>query len=325
MKLHGNAEIISLYMDGRLDEKLRASLESHLKDCGECREILARMQETRTLIAGAAPVKPPATLERDIIAGLPERKTFSLFFRRIYLPAIGTLAVMVIASLLIREYLPREIELQIAKTPVREQDIADKDINESGRKKIETQTDFHVAEKSKESPVHSESSGPPQAPEGKTVPADRPIAEIGREEKCIMPAEEKREAEKTMIARESAAGKPAAVMKASKDEAISLAYRKTAFSPIVIRSEDEWKKIWHTQNTMQNLSLPLPEVDFREKMVVAVPSRIEDREYLVVNTVEKADKIVVEYRELPLQQPAPAPYQMNVVNRKPAVELQKID
>ena len=155
------------------------------------------------------------------------------------------------------------------------------------------------------------------------VLSDRP-QENEKSDADILPKKERAE-EKTLVVTEPAAKAPAAVMKSSAGETMRLGCARPMSDAIVIRNADEWKKIWYKQNTAQNLSLPLPEVDFKQKMVVAIPSRIEGKEYAVVNTIEDKDKIVVEYKELPLQKLAPPPYQLNVVNQKPAVELQKVD
>lgn len=322
MKLHGNVTILSLYMDGRLDVKTRSLLESHLKDCRDCREILAGMRETSELISGTAPVRHPDGFEDKIIAGLPKKTAPAILsVRRIYIPALGTLAVLLAVSLFIMERTNTDRAFKIAKKTVSEESGTDNSFNE-----LETHKNIQVpsvSEKSGEVTPGSETTGQP-VPEDKKILSEKQEADRVTISGGVLPQKEKKAEEQICP---EPAKTSAAVMKPSADEAPGMALRgnKTPLTAIIIRNADEWKEVWHTQNTVQNLSLPLPEVDFKEKMVVALPSKTEDKEYVVVKTLEEKDRIVVEYRERPLQKSQPPPYQLNVVNRKPVVELQNID
>lgn len=325
MKLHGNAEILSLYMDGRLHREIQSSLESHLKGCEECRETLAQMQEAKRLISEIASVPAHAALEKEIIAGLPEKKTFSVPLKKIYLPVIGTLAILVVTSLLLYESLNEKQAFQIARTPVPEKRITKKNFDEyvENKKRLEYKPDISAITEKKET-AFSKTEEPSLAP------AKELAALSDRSQATIEKTDGDTRAKKGRVNGEpgwevEVVGAPVSVMKSTADEKAGFAYRRPVLNAIVIRNRDEWKKIWDTQNTAQNLSLPLPEVDFREKMVVAIPSRMEDKEYMVINTKEYTEKIVVEYKELPLQKPSHPPYQLNVVNQKPSVELQKVD
>ena len=123
--------------------------------------------------------------------------------------------------------------------------------------------------------------------------------------------------------------------------------KKSGF--LVIRNKTEWEKAWNSQNTSQNLSLPLPEVDFKKQMVVALPTNQAGDEYKIVKTEEKPDRIIVQYRttrpavdrllssgaqpedgnasNLSVQEKVRTipPYQLEIVNIRPNVELQKLD
>ncbi len=319
MKLHGNVKILSLYMDGQLDEKTSGLLESHLKDCGECRETLVRMRKTRDIIAATPPVEAPAYLEREILEKLTPAKTG---LKKFYVPALGALAAMAVAFIVILGSL-KETYTPSANLPPH------------GEQVYRNPAVASIDEK--------QTTGGPRT-EKPALYAARERMDDGLLE--ATDEQEKRD-EETDADKSEPAGIPAEKV-TEKEEALSLVYvgpsedisaarKSKAMAPmktesakhlpgaIVIRDKGEWTAVWHTQNTVQNLSLPLPEVDFSEKMVVAVPSRTQDKEYVVVNTAEEKDKIIVQYRERPLQTDALPPYLLNVVNQKPVVELQKID
>jgi len=116
MKIHRNIEILSLYMDGELDKKLKDVVESHLQDCSECREILARMQKTKGLMEETPPVNAPAYLEKEILDSLPSKKVPSLSpFKKFSVGAV-TFTVLLLASLLLFNRYKTE-DIQIAMSP----------------------------------------------------------------------------------------------------------------------------------------------------------------------------------------------------------------
>jgi len=340
MRIHGNAKIFSLYMDGQLDKKTADLLESHLKECSECREMLARFQETKRLISGAAKVKPPAELEGEIMDRLASKKYLFLSpFKRFSLAA-GTVTVVLLSALLFLQRFKTE-DIQIAMSPEQ-------------IKEIEETIKYRSAIEGKEGTVAkapSEITIKPEAPSEREEERLLPDTDAGdrqnvksallkeqadeKQPEDKIPSEKQEEPlmeKKAIVAhRETGfkiqpAEKEISSSETTPEGIISLSYaHKDAPVPVVIRNENEWKTIWNTQNTAQNLSLPLPEVDFREKMVVALPSRTEDKEYIVVNTVEEKDKIIVEYKETLPQKSAPPPYHLNIVTQKPAVELQRVD
>lgn len=98
---------------------------------------------------------------------------------------------------------------------------------------------------------------------------------------------------------------------------------------LLIRNRRDWSRLWQTQNTVQNLSLPLPPVDFRKQMVVAVPTRQENRVYQVMSSEEKEDRVIIYYRDVTTEKcdkdeaPPEPPYQVQVVNVRPRIEFQK--
>jgi len=113
------------------------------------------------------------------------------------------------------------------------------------------------------------------------------------------------------------------------DSGPRLARLPAAPANLLIRNSRDWSRLWQTQNTVQNLSLPLPPVDFRKQMVVAVPTRQENRAYQVLRSEEKADRVIIYYRDVTTEKcdkdeaPPEPPYQVQVVNVRPRVEFQK--
>ncbi len=115
------------------------------------------------------------------------------------------------------------------------------------------------------------------------------------------------------------------------DTGLKLARSRAAAAPanLLIRNSRDWSRLWQTQNTVQNLSLPLPPVDFKKQMVVAVPTRQENRAYQVLRSEEKADRVIIYYRDVTTEKcdkdeaPPEPPYQVQVVNVRSRVEFQK--
>jgi len=128
----------------------------------------------------------------------------------------------------------------------------------------------------------------------------------------------------------SETGRDALVSSGSKLEghAPSRPDGKTAIPKmLVIREKGAWENVWLTQNRVQNTNQPLPPVDFKNQMAIAVPTSGNGTEYQVVRTEEKPDRIIVLYREntAPRRREPLPPYQFNVVNSKPRVEFQRVE
>jgi hypothetical protein len=345
MKIHRNIEILSLYMDGELDKKLKDVVESHLQDCSECREILARMQKTKGLMEETPPVNAPAYLEKEILDSLPSKKVPSLSpFKKFSVGAV-TFTVLLLASLLLFNRYKTE-DIQIAMSPEQIKELEKKighrrDMYEDGMDA--SKPSFGTMKEKGETVPSSEIQAEPDASEKDRRFEDRSLLKEGglvdekkgadKIKECEEVTSEKQEESLKVgtedFKRKADSEKPTGGRiygrAATPTEGIGLSTVEKAPVSVIIKNEGDWQKIWHVQNTAQNLSLPLPEVDFKDKMVVALLSRIKDKEYIVVNTIEEKDKIIVEYKEIPLQKSAPPPYQLNVVSQKPVVTLQKVE
>jgi len=352
MKLHKNIKVLSLYIDGELDRKLSDSVAAHLEACEECRTAVERLTETKKLLAETQTVRPPANLAKQIMDSIPETASTPLRARKLYLPALGTIALLVVVSLVTfnrNQVIKRAQGVQIAKAPVQE-----KPADATGIAAVpELQYEKSTVDEVKGGNDKKLASGPEEYRESfnfedKSTAVEKSVNELPALSKADRDAEsEVKEAEKTKSVYAVTAVTPSSELKKeeqfcivgedgkavceniSRDsvrkEVLKTASAKPLPNAIVIRNSREWTSIWTAQNTAQNLTLPLPDVDFKEKMVVAVPSRQAENEYTVVNAIEEKDKIIIQYKEQPLQKITPLPYQLNVVNQKPAVELQKLD
>lgn len=334
MKIHGNIKTLSLYMDKRLDMKLANKVEAHIDACPDCRETLQKMIMARDWLSVTEAVKPPPSLEKEIIKKIysPGRSFFpakKLFF------ALGCAAVIFASFFLMHKDQP---SMRLASAP----------------DEALTEEPLYDAEPSKERPARKETEA---MPAGKPVKTDKPLRQtaaapevkapelsiaaddeaaehiaLKEEARSPLTAEKDIKVEEPSFARARSEPSGQALSAGSKYITSEVANKESPASvgknipePIIIKSAEDWNKIWNIQNSAQNLSLALPEVDFNQKMVVAIPSIENNREYFVVNTVEEKDKIIVQYKEQPLQKSHPLPYQINIVPQKPAVELQKID
>ena len=352
MRIHGNIKILSLFMDGMLDKGLAEKVETHVKICSGCRATLENMKKTRRCLSEEDSMEPPPYLERKIMDSLFTREKRSLPFKKFSLAA-GYVALILLFSFIAVSRFKTGIKLASAPeghlaTEVKE---AGGSLPGNGpRKELKEEAGFLGKVAEEEKPLEGKQEELPSSEKPVSVAKSEKTlfsktsgasgdavldiaAETRTERKESMEAPAKTGAggEKGNTAVFSAGREPAgsapAIKSAPLDElsAKKVLDVKDAPSPIIIREAEEWHRIWQVQNAAQNLSLELPEVDFSKKMVVAVPSKRNDREYAVVNTVEENDRVILQYREYPLQKRPHPPYQLNIVSNKASVELEKID
>lgn len=86
-------ELISLELDGELEDAGRAALSAHLNECEDCRRYAAALREIAGGIAEEAEV--PAGFADSVMAKLPKKKTNVISFRR--WGSIAAAAVLAIA------------------------------------------------------------------------------------------------------------------------------------------------------------------------------------------------------------------------------------
>jgi len=65
-------EHISAYLDNALDEKERASVEAHLKDCAQCSQALAEMQSLQQVFSAAGRFQAPYGFATRVVARAAE-------------------------------------------------------------------------------------------------------------------------------------------------------------------------------------------------------------------------------------------------------------
>ncbi len=70
MSAHATVRELSELVDRQLDERRRRALESHLEDCGRCRERLAGLRRIAAGLGSLPPLEPPAELGRRVELGV---------------------------------------------------------------------------------------------------------------------------------------------------------------------------------------------------------------------------------------------------------------
>jgi len=331
MNCHKNKKLLSAYLDRMLDKQNEEKVKKHLDSCTECRKIIGEMEMVRGLLKKLEKVEPAPDFEAQILSRIEEKKpkgfSISPFPKYLSYGISGLVVLLVVFSLFKKPV--TQTEFQIAKAP--------KPIHET-KKEIPAgvplpTSSFHKTRESISPPLSSpleektsregEDYSIPLADEEKQITlADRKDEKIDKLEFDLpqKPASEKSISEEKKV---MAKGK----LSLSRYSTVGSSRISPVPPPnIIIRNNEDWGKIWNVQNTVQNLSLPVPEVDFKNQMVIAVPSRKENVQYKIVKTEEQKDKIIVQYKEskdkiiVP-----PPPYQIKVVNSKPEVEFQRIN
>ncbi|MBU2495535.1 MAG: zf-HC2 domain-containing protein [Candidatus Omnitrophica bacterium] len=311
-----NQKLLSAYVDGMLPERARKFFDGHLDSCPECRKALQELELLRELLREFPEKHPGLGFETAILSRVrekPEVAALRSWSRRVSYGLAGLALLLIVTLYLQKPVLPPQLE--VVRTPA------------SGHPVVERKKTASVSEQKPLAPTEQ------KAVSRLDVLADKDA------EKMLAPfsAEGKVKSETPAAPRTAdslARTEYAAVLEKEAGKHV-VAFRKTAEISVdkesrvlVIRNKTEWEKTWNSQNTSQNLSLPLPEVDFKKQMVVALPTNQAGVEYKIVKTEEKPDRIIVQYRAtLPGQGEAGIipPYQFEVVNTRPSVELQKLD
>ncbi|HOL22251.1 MAG TPA: hypothetical protein PLQ41_05300 [bacterium] len=319
MRIHKNIEILSLYIDGRLKKDIKDIVDVHIKECSECREILLRFQETRKLLSGAEIINPPEYLEKEILQNLPSTRSFT---RCVTVPVLGTLTMVILGFLVIQKNIHRDDVHLVYQSPpeMLSNDVVKQKGESAGKEEVSNITEEMVkpAPVIEEKPVLARSQMDKENSIEETggINGDT-VKEIETEDKNSA-----YEGKKVRVL-------SSVVTQATKEKKMEEATpsKKGDIMPtfMVIRDRNEWQNIWEMQNRAQNLSTPVPDVDFDTKMVVVLPSRIEDRAYKVVNTVEEKDKVIIQYKEVPLKESPQEPYNLKVVNQSNIIEIQNIE
>jgi len=311
-----NRKLFSAYVDGMLPEKAKKSFAGHLDSCPECRKALKELELLRELLREFPEKHPGPGFETAILSRVREKPgviALRSWPRRASYGLAGLALLLIVTIYLQKPVLPPQLE--ITRTPAPERLVVEKKKAEpvseqkspaSTKRKVVSGTDA-LANKDAEKP------SAPSLVEGKLKSEMLPVPQVADSLNSAGYAS----------APEKEAGKHA------------VAFRKTAEIStdkesrlLVIRNKTDWENAWNFQNTSQNLSLPVPEVDFKKQMVVALPTNQAGVEYKIVKTEEKPDRIIVQYRAtLPVKNESGIipPYQIEVVNTRPSVELQKLD
>ena len=343
MNCHKNKKLLSAYLDRMLDKQNEEKVKKHLDSCTECRKIIGEMETVRGLLGKLEKVEPAQDFEAQILSRIEGKKpkVFSISpFPKYLSYGISGLVVLLIVFSLFKKPVT-QTEFQIAKVP--------KPINET-KKEIPAEVPLTASPlpKTREnappllsSPLEGEDSGEGEDYNIPSVDAEKQITLADRKDEEIDKLEfdlSKPASEKSIAEEKKVMAKTLPLACHSRESGnlkgeIALRYGTAGSSRIhpasppniIIRNNKDWGKVWNVQNTVQNLTLPVPKVDFKNQMVIAVPSRKENIQYEIIKTEEQKDKIIVQYKESKDKIIAPPPYQIKIVNSKPEVEFQKIN
>lgn len=350
-KKHLDRETFSAYFDDILQESEKQKIREHLGSCNECRKVLEEMEAVRKLLK-ECPVKEPGVgFQTAILNRIEEGRkphAFRTWSRRVSL-SLGGLALVLIVFLLVSRSYPPPLTIKPEQVVIKPQP----GINKTEKRKEKKILSFTKATKHLSGPTSAlyrrnitpyptdKSGTDRKAPDFKT---DISYANINKAKFDTVSAppvstenrEEAAKEETTKIVAENlslggnvkasvqgnvTAGTPLVMMKLA--DSLSTASPQNT----IIRTEKEWTKVWNVQNTAQNFSAPQSQIDFKNQMVIAVPTRQNNREFRIVNTEDKENKIIVQYREtLPSKDAEKTlpPYQLEIVNNRPSVEFQKV-
>ncbi|MFA7328675.1 MAG: hypothetical protein WC081_04120, partial [Candidatus Ratteibacteria bacterium] len=303
----------------------------HLDSCPECRKALQEMEFLRGLLREFPEKHPGLGFETAILSRVREKpKVIALrsWSRRASYSLAGLALLLMIVLYLQKPVFPPQLE--VISKPIPGHLVAERNKTEPvfgqkslalTRQKVVLGSDA-LMDKDAKKPLGrlaAVSRGQLQEPapsltEGKIKPVTSPVSKV---------ADSYSRNEYAAVLEKEEAGKAAVALR--KIDEVSVGEESRV---LVIHNKTDWENAWNLQNTSQKLSLPLPEVDFQKQMVIALPTNQAGREYKIVKTEEKPDRIVVRYRvTLPRQDEfgIVPPYQIEVVNTRPSVELQKLD
>jgi len=328
-----NQKLLSAYVDGMLPDKAKKSLAVHLDSCPECRKALQELELLRGLLREFPEKRPGPGFETAILIRVREKSAVTAlrsWSRRASYGLAGLALLLIVTLYFQKPVLPPQVDIvrtpapgglvsegkktklvpkQKSLVPIEHKVVSKPDILADKDAEKLSAPSVAVSEKQVQTPALA-----PSLAEGKVKSGALPVSRS---------ADSLTSTEYAVVSKKSSAGSSAVALQA---RAKISAEKESQF--FVIRNKTEWEQAWNLQNTSQNLSLPLPEVDFQKQMVVALPTNQAGREYKIVKTEEKSDRIIVQYRAtLPEKDEVgiSPPYQIEVVNIRPRVEPQKLD
>ena len=101
MKCAKYEKLIDQYLSGDLSPADRGRLESHLKNCGSCRELAARFQALDAMLDQASEwkVEPPPWLLEKVMANLPARPASAFWSWRFLHPYLAAISLVLAIGL----------------------------------------------------------------------------------------------------------------------------------------------------------------------------------------------------------------------------------
>ncbi len=90
-------ELLSVYLDQMCSDEEKKIVETHLAECAECRQELADLRKTITLVAGLKEINPPANLWAGIEQRIQKKSFWEIFDWRPVPVAVATVAIFLMA------------------------------------------------------------------------------------------------------------------------------------------------------------------------------------------------------------------------------------
>lgn len=361
---HLSRDILSVHLDGLLEGAELRDAEKHLAYCPDCAKALCEMKAVKELLAGVSEEDPGAAFARSVLDRLDTGKQGSPFLRPAWKLAFSFASAVVIfmGILLFRDQTNRPMELAKTEKPALGQAAPplrqELKAIEPSREKVGRKD---VAQPPAASSASGEGTASAPPSEMKQRPAFAGKSEamgkevwtadkktdtdaLARKEEFlasqskeggmdnrkvladrVIPTEKTASPETEKSSRMLTAAKLKDEGRGETTMAIQENLRQKPPTYIVIRNAEEWGRIWNTQNVSQNLSLPLPKVDFASQMAIALPSRQDNQVLRILKADERKDRIVIHYRADPAEKKKGADipaYRIQIVPNRPTVELQ---
>ncbi|MDD5756459.1 MAG: zf-HC2 domain-containing protein [bacterium] len=90
-------ELLSVYLDQMCSDEEKKIVETHLAECPECRQELADLRKTITLVAGLKEINPPANMWAGIEQRIQKKSFWEIFDWRPVPVAVATVAIFLMA------------------------------------------------------------------------------------------------------------------------------------------------------------------------------------------------------------------------------------
>jgi len=308
------------------DEKLR----QHVRECPFCQKRLNQWEEIHTWLKEYGKVQLPAGWEEKMINRILSRQRVPSFSR---LALAGTVSVAVLILLGIIFRLTGSKPVTVVKNSLPVPRIEESEIRQGGTKVtgketggksktlVEKPADRHRLESKLHLPqVAPEPLSQPEEKKDKMVDAVILRKEMEKSEKADVSSLSREEVSARAVSSFGLAGNNTFQAR----RAVKVQAADQLPPHLLIKEKSQLEKIW----SAQNLSAPLPAVDFKRQLVLAFPRVSGEKRYQIVALEEKDNILVISYMESSGEKDEKEilpPYQIFVVNQLPQIEFQKVE